>query len=228
MLILLHGDNIVASRNELTRLKEGAKGKEIRDINGKDISEQDLRQAVESLSLFGTTMLVVIENTFASIGRKEKQIKLLAGIISNASDAVDILLWEPKEIGKTVLSELKKAKVQLYKTPPIIFEFLDSLLPNQTKKLVLVSEKTMESVPIELILYMTEMRVRQLIQVKDNVTPEKMSPWQAMRLTNQGKSFTMDKLLSMHTQLIDLEYSFKSGTTPYSLTELIKKFIIEI
>jgi len=49
-----------------------------------------------------------------------------------------------------------------------------------------------------------------------------------MRLTNQAKSFTMDTLLSMHTKLIDLEYSLKTGATPYTLTQLIITFILDI
>ena len=228
MLTILHGDNIVASRNELTRLKETAKDKEIRDINGKNIDQSDLRQAVESLSLFGNTILIVIENTFSSIGRKEKQIKLLSEIITDASQTVDIILWEPKELGKTVLGEFKKANIQIYKTPAIIFEFLDALVPQRTKQLLTVFEKTEETVPPELILYMIQMRIRHLIQIKDQITPERMSPWQAMRLTNQAKSFTMDKLLSMHTKLIDLEYSLKTGATPYTLTQLIITFILDI
>jgi len=228
MLTLLHGDNIVASRAELVRLKESAKGKEIRDINGKNITESDIRQAVESLSLFGNTVLISIENTFSALGRKENQIKLLGNVLSEASASVDIILWEPKELGKTILTALKKARVQLYKTPAVIFEFLDGFHPHDIKKMLMLFDKTEESVPAELALYMMQMRIRQLIQIKDNVTPQKMSPWQSMRLTNQAKSFTMDKLLSMHTKLIDLEYSLKTGTTPYSLRELIKQFIIEM
>jgi len=228
MLTILHGDNIVASRSELVRLKETAKDKEIRDINGKNIDQSDLRQAVESLSLFGNTILIVIEHTFSSIGRKEKLIKQLSEIILNASGSVDIILWEPKELGKTVLGEFKKATIQIYKTPPIIFEFLDALSPHETKKLLMIFEKTAETVPVELILYMMQMRIRHLIQIKDQITPEKMSPWQAMRLTNQVKSFTMDTLLSMRTKLIDLEYSFKIGNTPFSVSQLIAQLIIDI
>lgn len=228
MLIVLHGDNITASRNELTKVKEEAKDKEIRDINGKDITESELRQAVESLSLFGNTILIVLENVFSDLGRKEKQIKLLASILSQAGETVDIVLWESKEMGKTVLSSLPASIVRLFKTPAVIFEFLDACKTNNTKTLLSVFEKTTETVPMELILYMMQMRVHQLIQIKDGITPEKMSSWQAMRLTNQAKSFTMNKLLAMHQQLIDIEYTFKTGSTPLTLKQLITQYIIDV
>lgn len=228
MLTILHGDDIVASRNELNRIRAAAPDKEIRDINGKDIKEDELRQAVESLSLFGNTMLVVIENLFSGIGRKEKQITLLSGILKNASTSVDIVVWEPKELGKTALTQLGGATIRAFKTPPIIFEFLDAIRPNSTKNLLVIFEKTIETVAPELVLYMLGTRIRQLIQVKDGLTPGKMSPWQAMRLTNQVKSFTMDKLLIMHTRILNLEYAFKTGASPYTLPQLITQFIIDM
>jgi len=228
MITIIHGDNITASRNELTRAKEAAKGKEIRDVNGKDISESELRQAVESLSLFGNTILIVLENVFSGLGRKEKQIKLFADILSQAGETVDIVIWESKEMGKTVLSSLPTSTVRLFKTPAIIFEFLDACKTNNTETLLGVLEKTAETVPMELILYMLQMRLRQLIQIKDAITPEKMSPWQTMRLTNQAKSFTMNKLLAMHQQLIDMEYALKTGSTPLTLRQLITQYCIDL
>jgi len=228
MLTLIHGDNIVTSRNELVRLKESAKDKEIRDINGKNISESDLRQAVESLSLFGNTMLVVIEQLFSGLGKKEKLIKSFADVITNAGLSVDIVIWEPKELGKTVLGCFSKVHIQSYKTPAVIFEFLDCLKPGTQRNMLNIYDKTAEHVPVELILFMLQTRVRQLIQVKDAITPEKMSPWQMMRLTNQSKSFTMNKLLFMHTELLQLEFAYKTGATPFTLSELISQLIINL
>jgi len=228
MLIILHGDNIVASRAELNRLKEAAKDKEIRDINGKNLDETSLRQAVESSSLFGDTLCIVIEQLFSNLGRKEKLIKLYASIIQEAAKQNEIILWEPKELGKTAISLFPSTSIKLFKLPAVIFEFLDALLPHNQKSLLTIFDGLVKTEAPELILYMIESRVRQLIQLKDGVMPNKMSPWQQSRLTNQGKSFTMDKLLVMHQQLIDLEYSFKTGTAPFTLSQLIIQFILDI
>jgi DNA polymerase III delta subunit len=228
MLTILHGDNIAASRDELVKLKERAKDKEIRDINGKDIIESELRQAVESLSLFGNSICIVIENIFSSLGRKETLTKLYGTILKEASTTVDIILWESKELGKTALQSVPGAQIHLFKTPAIIFDFLDGLMPNNIDRLLPLFEKTVESVPAELIGYMLGVRIRQLIQVKDGIVPEKTSPWQRMRLTNQAKSFTMEKLLIMHKQIREIEFSVKTGSSPFTFAQLIKKFIIEL
>jgi len=227
MLTLLHGDNIAASRNELVAMKERAKDKELRDINGKDISESELRQAVESLSLFGNSICIVIENIFSSLGRKETLTKLYGAILTESSETVDIILWESKELGKTALQSVPKARVQAFKMPTVIFEFLDGITPNKMNIVLPLFEKTLDSVPIELIGYMLGVRIRQLIQVKDGIDPEKTSPWQRMRLTNQAKSFTMEKLLIMHKQIREIEFSVKTGSSPFTFAQLIKQCIIE-
>lgn len=228
MLIILHGDNVLASRAELGRLKEAAKEKEIRDIDGKHADEQMLRQSLESSSLFGNTLLVVIEHLFTSLGKKQKESKAIAGIIADASGDVDVILWEPKELGKTVAGYFPKAAVQLFKTPKVLFEFLDSVKPGNAKQSLLLLDQTLESEPEELVLYMIESRLRQLIMAKDNALPGTVSPWQRSRLTNQSKSFTMDKLLFMHKQILAAEYSLKTGTTPLTLTQLITEYIINV
>jgi len=228
MITILHGDNIVSSRQELIRLKNNASNKEIRDIKGKDLTETDLRQAVESLSLFGSLMLITIENLFSPLGKKEKIIHLYADILNQKDTDADIVLWESKELGKTVLDCFSKSHVQLFKIPNTVFTLLDSIASGNTSYMISAYEKTEAIESSELILYMIQNRVRQLIQVKDGITPQKVSGWQFARLTNQVRSFTMDKLLSMHTKLIELEFSFKSGSSPYTLSQFIKQFIVEI
>ena len=74
MITLLHGDNIEASRLELTSIITKGKDKEIRTLDGKHLDENALIQAMESNSLFGINILVVIENLFTPLGRKIKRI----------------------------------------------------------------------------------------------------------------------------------------------------------
>ena len=64
-MIILHGDNQVASRQHLTTLKQAATklGKQITELAG-EVSLELLMPAAESNSLFGSSNLVVIENLF--------------------------------------------------------------------------------------------------------------------------------------------------------------------
>ncbi len=227
MITLLHGDNIEASRTELNHLKLQAKGKEIRELEGKGIDSTFLTQALESSSLFGGDILVVIEHLFVGLGKKITLVKDLAQKMSVAP--VDVILWEDKEIGKTAIDNLGKgATVRLFKTPVIIFKFLDSIRPNNASFTIPLLKQLMETEPPELVFSMMIRRNRQLIQLSDHVTPEGLQGWQTKGLTNQARLFTMDRLLVMHTSLLDIEYSLKIGSSPFTLSQLIEQFLVDL
>ncbi len=226
MITLLHGDNIEASRNELNVLKSQAKGKEIRELDGKHLDETTLTQALESSSLFGGDTLVIIENLFTGLGKKITLAKQFASQIARAP--VDVILWEEKEVGKTALDTIGKANVRLFKTPVVIFKFLDAMRPDNAKVLVSFFHQTETLDAPELIFTMMVRRIRQLIMLTDNVVPDGLQSWQAKSLTNQARLFTIDKLLIMEKLLLDMEYSIKTGSSPFALRQLIEQFIIDL
>lgn len=231
MITLLHGDNIVASRAELLRRIEEAKSreKEIRPLDGKSLDALILTQAVESSSLFGGTVLVVIEGMLAKLGKKEKQASLLTDIINRSGDTADMILWEEKKIGKTLVTLLgTKASVQLFKTPVVIFQLLDGLAPGNVPSLIDLFHQVLSLDAVERIFIMIVRRVRELIMIKDGVTPEGLQGWQAGRLTSQAKSFTMDKLLSMEKILLEIDISIKTGTSPFPLAQQLELFFIDL
>lgn len=228
MITLLHGDLIEASRTELNRLKEASAGQEIRVLDGRGVTETALTQAIESNSLFGGGVTVVIENMFGKLGRKTKLIESLAAILNAADPGVHIILWEDKEVGATVQKSLSKADVRTFKLPPIIFQFLDGLAPHSARSSLALYEKLIATEASELAFSMIVRRVRQLIQLLDGVTPDRLQSWQATRLTRQAKLFSMEKLLSMHNTLLLMEYSTKNGSSPFTLAQLTQQFIIDL
>ncbi len=219
MIILLHGNYSELSRKEFIRLKEEAKAKDIRVLDGRTIDAASLTQAIESNSMFGGDTIVFIENLFGKLGRKIKLIESLTAIINGSS--ADIVLWEDKEVGATVLKNLPKAKITLFKIPTGIFQLLDGIVPDS-------SIRTLPPEPPELIFSMIVKRIRQLIQLHDGVVPAGLQGWQASRLTRQAKLFTMNKLLTMYKKLLDMEYSFKNGSSPFTTSQHIEQFLLDL
>lgn len=238
MLILLHGDHIVSSRADLTRRIEEAKshGKEIRQLDGNTIDAPGLTQALESTSLFGGMVFVVIEGLLTKLGKKaslpagrDKQAMQLTDIIKRSGETGDIILWEGKEIGKILTGLLgAKVSVQLFKTPVVIFKLLDGVAPGRTPALLSLLGLALAIDAPELIFTLLVRRVRQLIQLRDGVTPDGLQGWQSARLTSQAKLFTMDKLLSMEKNLLDIDISIKTGSSPFSLAQQLELFIVDI
>lgn len=231
MMTLLHGNDIVASRAKLIERIDGARrqGKEIRQLDGISADAPALTQALESSSLFGGTVLIVIEGLLTKLGKKEKQAIQLTDIIKKSGETVDVILWEGKEIGKLLIGALgTKASVQLFKTPVVIFKLLDGVAPGRAVALLPMLQEALRIDAAELIFTLLVRRVRQLIQLHDNVTPEGLQGWQAGRLTSQAKSFTMDKLLSMEKKLLEMDISIKTGSSPFPLAQQLELFFIDL
>lgn len=228
MITLLHGDYIEASRNELTRLKEKAQGKEIRVLDGRTIELSDLTQSLESTSLFGGDLVVVIERLFGKIGKFPKKIEQVASIVAK-NGTTDILLWEDKEIGATPIKHLgRDVTVRLFKLPVFIFQLLDGIRAGNAKQLLTLFSQIQETDAPELVFSMVVKRVRQLIQIADGVAPEGVAPWQLGRLTTQRKSFTMGELLLHYAALHDAEVRIKTGVSPFTMAQHLEQFFISL
>ena len=116
-MLILHGDNQVASRQALLAAKEG---KPILEFMGSDLTLDHLVNAVETNSLFGQANTVIIEGIFSQ--RPSTNKKAAVEYLEAHPDA-DIIIWE----GKDVTTQLKNFKsVQKYDFPKYIFSFLDS------------------------------------------------------------------------------------------------------
>lgn len=229
MITLLHGDYVEASRNELRRLIDAAKiTKEVRMIDGTTTDDSALIQALESSSLFGNTSIVVIERLFSKLGRQQKRVTSLSALLSS-TQGTDVILWEDKEIGAATVKQLGVgANVRLFKLPVLIFQFLDGIRPGNAKNLITTYQKLIATEAPELVFSMTVKRMRQLIQLNDNVVPLGLASWQASRLTTQAKSFTMDKLLTLYEKLHRIEVSIKSGESAVSLSGAFEGFLTEV
>lgn len=229
MLYLLHGDEPEALRKKLSELKADAKNKEVREVDGKHIDPTSLTQALESSSLFGGDVLIVIEGFISNAKKREKSFAATLTKIVEASKTADIILYEEKEVDKTTQAKLDpRVSTVLCKTPVVLFTFLDSLRPGNARVSLASFTETVAHEPAEIVFVLIVRRVRQLIQLSDGVTPEGLQGWQAGRLTAQARHFTIDKLVAMHESLLNIDIAIKTGTSPFTLSQLLEQFIIKL
>jgi DNA polymerase III delta subunit len=229
MMTIIHGDYIEKSRNALTELKNQYADREIRTLDGKTLNLEMVTQATESTSLFDKKILVVIENALASLGRKTIKIREMIDNLKKCSQNTDIVCWEQKILGKDTVSLLgQDVRICVFTYPKIIFSLLDALKPNNTHILLTHLENLILSESSDLVWNMMINRMRQLIQIQSGVVPAKMQMWQVSRLTNQARAFTMNELVKNYKKMLDMEYALKSGSSPFSISEMIKQWILEL
>lgn len=228
-MILIHGDNIEASRNELNKLKEGAIGKEIRVLDGAKIDTTSLTQAFESNSLFGNETIVIIERLLSKLNKKNKDSKSIFDLLIRNADNCEIILWEDREIEASTIKNLgAKVKILSFKYPTIIFEFLDNIHPGNAKNSLLLFQKLTNVQPVEPLMSMIVKRIQHLVMLNDGVKPASLADWQAGRLTRQAKMFTIEQLITMQEQLLKIDTATKTGSSPFSLSQQLGQFIINL
>ena len=231
MLTILYGDDQVASRNALNQNLDKSRQdekKELIQLDGEKLQLQELKQALESRSLFGLDKLVLIENLFLRTRSLMKD-KILEYLAKEKFEA-EIFIWEKKMLTATQLKKFQGAKVLSFKLSPKIFKFLDSVYPgNRRQSLILLAElKRNESE--DLIFYMLHRRISDLIVASDSGLEDMqgMQNWQKSRLLSQAKKFSLESLLKLHKLLYQTDFKVKTGKNILPLASLLDLIVSDI
>ena len=189
MLTIIHGDNQFASRTELDRLKNQATSQEMTNFDAAFLTLTDLIQALESKSLFGGGKLVIIENLLTQKAKKnDRNSRDMIDYLQKNSSDINCILWENKEITKTILASFPKARILFFKIEKKLFQFLDSLKPNYSQKSLPLFHQILENDDPEMIFFMMIRQFRRLLLVKSqSAFLDSMSDWQEQKVRNQAK-----------------------------------------
>lgn len=230
-MLILHGTNIVASRKMLVEQKERArqKGMEIIELSGKNLDLVDLKQALESASLFGQDRLVVIENFFSRPKSKTKE--KITSYLKPLLSETELILWEGKQIDGRVLRGFADGnRIQVFKLPAVIFKFLDSVQPGGAKLTLNWLHQTLKTQVPEVVFYMLARRIKNLLIAKDlgkkGLTG--LAPWQQGRLLHQASKFSLKGLLVLHQALLRIDWEQKTGQASLPLTSSLDLLIASL
>lgn len=206
MIVVLHGENKVASRKALTEKIKffQEKGGEVIRLNGKTVGLTEIKQACEAKSLFASHKLAVIEGFSPLIGNYLKDLPY----------ETNIIFWEERKLTLPQLAKFPpQTKVYLFKIEPIIFKFLDSLSSGDNKRMLTLLLDCNKVESAEMIFYMLCRQIRLLILAKDlgrrGLTS--MPYWMQNKFLNQSRYFSLEKLLNIHRQLVRIDYEQKTG-----------------
>lgn len=231
MIHLFHGENTEASRQELSQLREKYMNKEVVVLDGRTLSVTDLVQATESASLFQTERLVIIENLFSQqLSKKNTDSKPFLNILSLLPKNIEAVFWEAKELPKTTISLFPKTTdIALFKPHRVIFSFVESLIPGNTREMLSHFEASLKNDAPELIFVMLVRQIRYLLLIKDmGLKVTGLSPWQKSKFMRQAEKFTVSDLLSLYQKLLDIDVTIKTGISPFSLSRELRLFLLKL
>lgn len=228
MIKVYHGENQAISRKAYVAEIEKAKnsGKETVILEGKKMTLTDLTQCLQTSSLFKFPRVTFIENLFSLPAGQEKE--KMVDLVS-AETSSEIVIWESKELSKTVIEQNRsKAQFFLFKIPDLLFSFLDSLKPGEKKNNLTGLEKVLDNGEPEMVFLMVVRQIRLLILAKDGEKYLTGQSWQKEKLLRQSQLFSGDFLASLYKKLLETDYRQKTSQTLFNLHSSLELLILEI
>lgn len=230
MVLIIHGTDIISSRNLYFEEKNKYKDKTVIDGSG-DIFDL-LYQSSKNKSIFNDSPAVFIENFFSKNKSNTLVFKQISDFINKNTNA-NIIFWENQEISKTALAQFKNAEVKNFSLPQKLFLFLDSIKPNNSSALISLFYDLKKTMEIELIFFMLVRQFRLLLGVSESGADtidevKRLAPWQKSKLVSQFRYFDKNMLIETYNKLFLIENGQKTGKSANSLEKSIDFFLASL
>lgn len=231
MITIVHGDDIVMSRNYLQEQKR--KLTKLESLDGQFELEKFI-QISQGSNLFFNEKNIFIENFFSKNKLNSNLTKNILDYINKNSSSFNLILWEGKELQKKYLNLFNKPSIKGFMIPKTIFSFLESVTPGNYKISIRLFHTALQNTEPELVFFMIQRQFRMLLAAADEKSEEKidevtrLATWQKGKLIKQAKLFSIDKLIELYDNLYRIELKQKTGGLPFSLDKAIDFFLLSI
>lgn len=220
-MIIVHGDNIVASRKHLRDLVEDKKKHgDVISVDASTLKIPVLENLLGAQELFSTNQTLVIDNLF-SLTRSKQKSDLLT-MLSKASR--DIILWEKRPLRATETKLFSGAQIRLFRTSGSIFTFIESIRPGNAKQSIQLLDIAEEKDGIEICFALLSRQIRLLIQLKDHDS-EGIPPFSVGKLKKQAENFTLPQLIKLYEKLTLIDEQEKTSKSSLSLRQKLDLLI---
>lgn len=204
--MIIQGDHPEKSRKRFSQIikKIKSKGWEIRRID----SSQNVSEQFTQVSLFEEKLLFIIEEPLKLLAKDLKWIsKNQKGIEGN------LLIYHQGYIPKKIINLLpKQIEIEDYKIPKLIWNFLDSIYPGNTKEILQILHNVIETEPKEFIFSLIVGRVKELYWIKIDEKALKYPSWRLNKLKFQAKKFKKEMLKEIIDELSKIDIRVKTSS----------------
>jgi hypothetical protein len=221
MITIIHGQNIVASREFLLGLidKNRQGGKKIIRLEKNDQTVENASQILGGTDLFGAQNTLLLEN-YLKLKALQKANTFQEFLNKSNSE---IIIWEEDQRSPSALALFPTAKVFEFKLPPTVFKFLDGLRPGSPKNNVALHRQALAGSAAEMIFSLLARRFVDL-----SFPPAKAADWQKARLNAQARLFPKEKLTKAISDLLTIDLTQKTSSSPLSLSHELELFLLNL
>lgn len=205
-IIVLHGDDEKKIYVRLQKFVSVAKerGWELAYLNE---SVSSIREQLSAASLFGSDRFFILKD-IKSFGKKEadwlnKNYKELAGTL---------IVYHEGIASATFLKSLPKdTKIEEFKLPVLLWNFLDALTPGNSTRELSVLHKIIEKQPIEFIFSLIAKHFRDLLWVASDPVSTGFPSWKLGKLKSQASKYRTDQLKDIIARLAEIDIKVKTS-----------------
>lgn len=211
MIIILHGEDTLASYERLNQIKNSFPGSKTVFL-GPGTSQEEFYKHLLTDSLFKEEKLIVFENYFSS------QKKFATKILEDIPKDKGVIFYERSQLAPSKVSKIAKmAKIENFKPHSLLFTFLDSLSPKSKTAQILLWRLTDEKgilwhLQNRLFLLILALLGLSFSQV-EKISGRKLADWQWTRIKNQAARFGLPDLLSFFSAALKVDQMVKKGQT---------------
>lgn len=215
MIYILHGEDIVSSRQFISKLQEQYKiGSKI-EVEILETSPEEIREYVSGVDMFGDAKMVVLDVSKMGRMNADKFIEVIKGV---PEDIIFVVLTSKKlsksnaftknSVGikaKTMLFKGTK-KSNIFKFSDLVFEGKKAAAYKELRRLILAGED-----PVGIFAMLTY-GLRNIAYAELNSPMiNKIPPFVKSKVQRQSQAFTEKQILYMYEKFYEMDRDVKSG-----------------
>ena len=204
--ILIHGDYNIKSYERLQKFIDEANRRKWSVIKIGDKSK-NISEELSSQELFGKKRFIVIED-YDLLRKKD------IDRINKQKDKLDLtlIIYKNKNLSKTKIGYIKDVdKVEVFELPKLIWSFLDSIYPGNTRNVITLFHKIIKKDPPEFIFAMIARHFRDLFWSMQDGAEKEFLSWRYQKLRSQAKKFDKDQLKKIINNLAEIDIKVKTS-----------------
>lgn len=205
-IIVLHGDDEKRLYERLQKFVLVAKerGWELTYLGESDNS---IREQLSTSSLFNNDRFFVLKD-IKNLGKKEVE------WIAKNSEKLEgtLIIYHIGTVSATLLKSLpKETKVEEFKLPVMLWNFLDGIIPGNSERIIKNLHKIVETEAVEFVFTLISKLFRDLYWAKTEPNSMPYPSWRIGKIKSQASKFTVEKLQEIISLLSEIDVKVKTS-----------------
>lgn len=207
-IIILHGDDTERLYLRLKKFTDVAKERSY-EVNHIDDLEGKFAEILSANSLFGNERFFILKD-IKKINKDE-----LAWLNKNEDRLLGtLIIYHEGTLSMGSLKSLPKTiKVEEFKLPVLIWNFLDNLLPGNGELSVKKLHKILEKKPVELVFSLIVKHFKDLYWIKTDAKTAGFPFWKVNKMRSQASKFNQADLQKIMSSLSEIDIKAKTSVS---------------